>query len=78
MALGATLVTPLEPAFSGAVCIARVAPQHRGELFERMYRDHGIAGAPTGGLRLCPHVYNTRDHVERALAGVAALRHLLV
>ena len=34
---------------------------------------NGIAGAPTGGLRLCPHIYNTREHVERAVRGVRAL-----
>ena len=32
-----------------------------------------FAGAATGGLRLCPHVYNTREHVERAVRGVRAL-----
>jgi selenocysteine lyase/cysteine desulfurase len=43
-------------------------------VYERMYRDHGIAGAPTGGLRLSPHVYNTMEHVERALGGIRAMR----
>jgi selenocysteine lyase/cysteine desulfurase len=28
-------------------------------------------------LRLCPHLYNTREHVERTVAGVKALRDLL-
>ncbi len=74
---GATLVTPLAEEFSGGVCIAAVAPEHRGELFDRLYREHGIIGAPTGGLRLCPHLYNTVEHVDRALAGVRELRALL-
>ena len=47
------------------------------ELMDRLYREHGIAGAPTGGLRLCPHVYNTMEHVERAVRGVAGLRNLI-
>ena len=42
-----------------------------------MYHDHGIACAATGGLRLCPHLYNTMEHVERAIAGVKSQRHLL-
>jgi isopenicillin-N epimerase len=74
---GATLVTPLEPRFSGGVCIARAERPNRRELFDRLYREHGIAGAPTGGLRLSPHVYNTQEHVDRAVAGVKALAHLL-
>jgi len=74
---GATLVTPVDPAFSGGVCIAAVDPEHRIELWDRLYREHGIIGAPTGGLRLCPHIYNSEEHVDRALAGIRSLRHLL-
>jgi selenocysteine lyase/cysteine desulfurase len=74
---GATLVTPVDPAFSGGVCIAAVDPEHRVELWDRLYREHGIIGAPTGGLRLCPHIYNSEEHVDRALAGIRSLRHLL-
>lgn len=75
--LGATLVTPMDPAFSGGVCIAEVDPANRVEIWNRLYTEHGIIGAPTGGLRLCPHVYNTEEHVDRALAGIRSLRHLL-
>lgn len=75
--LGVPLVTPFDPALSGGVCIARVPGPARRELFDRLYREHGIIGAPTGGLRLSPHLYNTPEHVDRALAGVRALRPLL-
>ncbi|MGE3465236.1 MAG: aminotransferase class V-fold PLP-dependent enzyme, partial [Pseudomonadales bacterium] len=74
---GADLVTPLSPAFSGGVCIARVSAENRGALFDRLYREHGIIGAPTGGLRLCPHLYNTEAHVDRAVEGVRALSEYL-
>jgi selenocysteine lyase/cysteine desulfurase len=70
---GAELVTPLAPALSAGVCVLRV-PRGKGtEVYNKLYEEHGIAGAPTGGLRLCPHVYNTREHVERAVRGVKAL-----
>jgi isopenicillin-N epimerase len=71
--MGIPLVTPMEPSLSAGVVIARVAGDGRA-VFERLYADHGIAGAPTGGLRLSPHVYNTMDHVDRALVGIRALR----
>ncbi|MEQ8861485.1 MAG: aminotransferase class V-fold PLP-dependent enzyme [Pseudomonadales bacterium] len=71
--LGLDLVTPMDPALSGGVCIVEVAPGRRGDVWDRLYTEHGIAGAPTGGLRLCPHVYNTTAHVDRALAGIRAL-----
>jgi hypothetical protein len=54
-----------------------VPPRRRTELFNKLYEAHGIAGAATGGLRLCPHIYNTLEHVERAVHGVKALRALL-
>jgi selenocysteine lyase/cysteine desulfurase len=67
----------MSPELSGGVCIAASDGERRGELFERLYAEHGIAGAPTGGLRLCPHLYYTVDHVDRALQGVKELRSLL-
>ena len=70
---GIPLVTPLAPEFSAGVCIADVPAQHRGAVFDGLYREHGIIGAPTGGLRLCPHLYNTAEHVERAVRGASRL-----
>ena len=71
---GFELVTPMAPELSGGVVIAAVDPDRRGRLVTALYEEHGIAGAATGGLRLCPHVYNTGDHVHRAVRGAAALR----
>lgn len=71
--MGLNLVTPMDAALSGGVCIIEVAPERRSEVWNRLYTEHGIAGAPTGGLRLCPHVYNTTAHIDRALAGIRAL-----
>ena len=74
---GAKLVTPEDSSFSGGVCIIEVPGERRQELLDRLYEEHGIAGSTSGGLRLCPHIYNTDEHVERALNGVKKLRHLL-
>ena len=72
--IGATLVTPLDEALSAGVCIMQVESEKRAAFFEAMYEKFGIAGSTSGGFRLCPHVYNTREHVERAAEGVASLR----
>jgi selenocysteine lyase/cysteine desulfurase len=70
---GVELVTPIDPALSAGVCVIRI-PRGRGqEVYQKLYAEHGIAGAATGGLRLCPHIYNTREHIERAVRGVKAL-----
>jgi hypothetical protein len=50
-----------------------VPAERSEEVYNKLYADYGIAGATTGGLRLCPHVYNTREHVERAVRGNKAL-----
>ena len=75
--LGGKLVSPRERALSAGVCVLAVPPPRRQELFDRLYREHGVAGATNGGLRLCPHIYNTPDHLDRAVRGVKSLRHLL-
>lgn len=71
--VGVPLVTPMSPELSGGVCILRVDGNSRA-VFERVYSEYGIAAAPTGGLRFSPHVYNTMEHVDRAVAAVAAMR----
>ena len=70
---GLSLVTPRAAELSGGVCIGEVESGERREVVNRLYEEHGIAGASTGGLRLCPHVYNTLEHIERAVAGVKAI-----
>jgi selenocysteine lyase/cysteine desulfurase len=70
---GMDLVTPLDPSLSGGVCVIRVPPEKRDAVYSKLYEEHGIAGATTGGLRLCPHVYNTREHIERAVRGIKSL-----
>lgn len=70
---GLTLVTPIAPELSGGVCVAEVRSNRRRELVDTLYGEHGIAGAGTGGLRLCAHFYNTREHVERAIRAVKTL-----
>ena len=70
---GLGLITPLDSSQSAGVCVIHIPQANREEVYNKLYNEHGIAGASTGGLRLCPHVYNTREHVERAVRGVKAL-----
>jgi selenocysteine lyase/cysteine desulfurase len=70
---GLDLVTPLDPKHSGGVCVIRVPAAKSNDIYSKLYEEYGIAGATTGGLRLCPHIYNTREHIDRAVRGVKAL-----
>ena len=74
---GCKLITPSRPQLSGGVCIMDVPLGHRAEVFKRLYEDTGIAASTSGGLRLCPHIYNTREHIDRAVSGVRAMRKLI-
>lgn len=70
---GLPLVTPMAEALSFGVVIVQVPEGQGGTLSNRLYNEHGIAGAGTGGLRLCPGIYNTMSHVDRAIAGIKTL-----
>jgi selenocysteine lyase/cysteine desulfurase len=74
---GINLVTPLDPTLSAGVCVIDVPPAHSNEVFNRLYQQHGIAGSTTGGLRLCPHIYNTFEHIDRAVRGILSMRALV-
>jgi selenocysteine lyase/cysteine desulfurase len=70
---GARLVTPAAPERSGGVVIARFGDRDHRALYQKLYSDYGVAGASTGGLRLCPHIYNTQDDVAHAAQAVRKL-----
>lgn len=75
--LGATLVTPENPAMSGGVVVIEVPKQNQKTVVDTLYSKFGIAASSSGGLRLCPHIYNTQAHIQRALDGVASMRDLV-
>ena len=70
---GHNLVTPMDPQLSFGVCITEVPSGQNGRLSNALYTDYGIAAAGTGGIRLCPTIYNTYEHVDRAIRGVNEL-----
>ncbi len=71
---GFELVTPMARELSAGVCIARVAAEERDRIVNGLYERYGIVAAATGGLRFSPHIYNTREHISRAVEGAKALR----
>lgn len=68
-----SLVTPMSEQLSHGVCITRVSNGNGGAVSNQLYTDYGIAGAATGGLRLSPTIYNTVEHIDRAIAAVSDL-----
>lgn len=71
---GYRLVTPSAPGCSLGVVVGRFEGIDHQKLHDRLYHGHGVASAPTGGLRLCAHIYNTMADVDRAIRAVAAAK----
>jgi selenocysteine lyase/cysteine desulfurase len=70
------LITPMDPKLSGGVVISSIDGVDRKQmssLVNDLYTKYGVAGAATGGLRLCPHVYNSMEDVEQTIRGVREL-----
>jgi len=70
------LVTPMDHTLSGGVTVFSIAGMDRKQtaaFVDDLYTKYGIAGAPTGGVRLCPHTYNTRGDIEQTLRAVRQL-----
>jgi selenocysteine lyase/cysteine desulfurase len=67
---GARLRTSLKSELSAGVCVVRFDGADVQKMYETLYAQHRIAGAPTGGVRLCPHIYNTMEEINRTLAAL--------
>ena len=67
---GAQLVTPMATELSGGVVISSFPGKNTRAIYSALYDQYRIAGATTGGLRLCPHVYTTREDIEHTIESV--------
>jgi len=68
-------LTPLVLDRSGGVVVF-ISPRitNTSDVFATLYRDYQIGcAAMSGGFRLCPHVYNTLDEVDRVVDAFADL-----
>jgi isopenicillin-N epimerase len=69
----ATFVTPESPQYSGGIVIFNLPGKEIHEVTDKLYHTHKIAAAPSGGIRLSPHIYNTMkdiDYVVKAIGEV--------
>lgn len=75
-AMDLQLATPMDAALSGGVVIVRLDPKKGQQIYQTLDSKFGIAAAATGGLRLCPHIYNTMGHIDRTVEGIRSMRSL--
>jgi isopenicillin-N epimerase len=67
---GATIVTPMPGELSGGVVVFQLAGKNPADVVQLLYSKYGIAAAPSGGIRLSPHVYNTLSDADVVLDAV--------
>jgi isopenicillin-N epimerase len=72
------LKTNLEPELSGGVVKFRVKDVPTPQAYDTLWRKHRLAiamtaGGESEGLRFSPHIYNSIDEVDQAVAAVRAL-----
>ena len=71
---GVTLSTSMDPALSGGVVIFKPGDLDSRKVFAKLYDTYHVAGAGMGpNVRLSPHIYNTLDEADRAVAAVAEI-----
>lgn len=70
---GARLTTSIKPELSAGVCVIGFNGVDHRKLYEALYAQYGIAGAALGGIRLCPHIYNTMEEIDRVVSALGRL-----
>jgi len=69
--------TPLQPEFSGGVVVFYIPGIDFTKALNTLYHEFNIGCAVFGGdlpgIRMCPHIYNTVEHIEKAVDAVASL-----
>ena len=70
-----TFITPLSGEFSAGITNINLPGKKPADVTQKLYELHGIATAPTGGIRISPHIYNTLSDMDKVLK---ALENLVV
>ncbi|HZY82330.1 MAG TPA: aminotransferase class V-fold PLP-dependent enzyme [Cyclobacteriaceae bacterium] len=66
----ANFITPISPAMSGGIVIISIPGTDPKIIVQKLYDNHGIAVATTGGVRMSPHIYNTTEDIDRLVEGL--------
>ncbi|WP_026464397.1 aminotransferase class V-fold PLP-dependent enzyme [Adhaeribacter aquaticus] len=67
------MVTPALPEASGGIMVFTLPNLNNAEIYQKLYSHYGIAGAPTGGIRLSPHIYNTKQDIDKIISALVTL-----
>jgi selenocysteine lyase/cysteine desulfurase len=69
--------TPLTSEFSGGVVIFDIPGVDLNKALDILYHEYNIGsavfGGDSGGIRFCPHVYNTMEEIDKSVEAAATL-----
>ncbi|TKJ27720.1 MAG: hypothetical protein CEE40_12865 [Chloroflexi bacterium B3_Chlor] len=71
--LGAELVSPYPDRLDSSIVTVRFPGQDHVRLARRLFDERVVVSPRMGSLRIAPHLYNTADDIDRALASLSAL-----
>ncbi|NET60434.1 MAG: aminotransferase class V-fold PLP-dependent enzyme [Symploca sp. SIO2E6] len=65
------LTTPIDNNLSHGVVISKV-PDKPGQpsLYDYLYDEHRIATSSSGGIRICPHIYNLEEDIDNLVSAM--------
>jgi isopenicillin-N epimerase len=69
----AEFVTPQAPELSGGIVIVNLPGKDPNEVTQVLYNKFSIASAPAGGIRLSPHIYNTKKDVDQVVKALVSI-----
>ena len=67
-------ITPISSELSAGITNINLPGKKPADVTQKLYELHGIATAPTGGIRIAPHIYNTlsdMDKIVKVLSNLA-------
>ena len=76
--MSVSMLSPTNPEFTSSVVILSGPREGVMKMVGEVFDDSGVITAPVNGFRMSPHVYNTKDHVDRIVASIRKFRGLLV
>ncbi|MBE9461706.1 aminotransferase class V-fold PLP-dependent enzyme [Dyadobacter subterraneus] len=68
-----TFLTPISPELSGGITNINLPGKKPAEISQKLYDLHGIATAPTGGIRIAPHIYNSLSDIDKLVSALQTL-----
>jgi selenocysteine lyase/cysteine desulfurase len=76
--IDAPMLSPTNAEFTSSVVILSGPRDGVVKMVGDVFRDSGVITAPVNGFRMSPHVYNSKEHVDRITASISKYRSLLV